>query len=55
MDQATRTALAYKEYKHNPKYREYVDKYCHMHGLDLDEAIQHHIVQVEAYNYYSDL
>lgn len=55
MNQETRTALAYKEYRHNPKYREYVDKYCRTRGLDLDEAIQHHLVQVEAFNHYSDL
>lgn len=53
--EAQKEALVYKEYRHNPKYRGYVDRYCHMHGIGLEEAMKHHLVQVEAFNYYRDL
>ena len=33
------------EYRHNQKFREYVDKYCKKHKCTVDEALRHELVR----------
>ena len=39
------------EYRHNSKFRAYVDKYCKMHDITVDEALEHEIVNKVAEQY----
>lgn len=42
------------EYRHNNKFRQYVDKYCKSHQLTVDEALQHEVVR-QVYLYYTEV
>lgn len=33
------------EYRHNKRFREYVDKYCAEREIDVKEALQHALVK----------
>lgn len=33
------------EYRYNPRFREYVDKYCKAYGYTVDEALTHEVVR----------
>ena len=33
-----------REYNNNLEFKEYVDKYCAKHGIDVEEALTHKIV-----------
>lgn len=33
------------EYRHNSKFRQYVDKYSKHHGITVDEALTHELVR----------
>ena len=35
----------HNEYIHNSKFRAYVDKYCTVHDITVEEALQHEIVR----------
>ena len=39
------------EYRHNSKFRAYVDKYCTAHDITVEEALQHEIVKRVAAQY----
>ena len=39
------------EYRHNSKFRAYVDKYCKMHDITVEEALEHEIVKSVASKY----
>lgn len=43
-----------KEYKYNARFREYVDKYCKMHKISVEEALGHEIVR-QVFLMYTDL
>lgn len=42
------------EYKHNQKFREYVDKYCAEYKITVDEALKHEVVR-QVYLYYTEV
>lgn len=42
------------EYKFNPKFREYVDKYCAVHKITLEEAMEHALIR-QVYLYYREV
>ncbi|WP_286080654.1 hypothetical protein [Parablautia intestinalis] len=42
------------EYRHNKRFREYVEKYCSTHGCTVDEALKHEVVR-QACLYYTDV
>ena len=42
------------EYCYNPKFRDYVDKYCKKHSLTVKEALRHEIVK-QVYLYYAEV
>ena len=42
------------EYRHNNKFRHYVDRYCKSHQLTVDEALQHEVVR-QVYLYYTEV
>lgn len=44
----------YTEYKYNKKFRNYVDKYCEMHKIGLDEAMKHPVIR-QAYLHYREV
>lgn len=33
------------EYRHNKRFRDYVDKYSDKHGITVEEALKHEIVR----------
>ena len=39
------------EYRHNSEFRVYVDKYCKMHDITVEEALEHEIVKNVAAQY----
>lgn len=41
------------EYRHNQKFREYVDRYSDHRGISVDEALKHELVK-QVYLYYTD-
>ena len=41
------------EYRHNQKFREYVDRYSDQRGISVDEALKHELVK-QVYLYYTD-
>lgn len=43
-----------KEYQHNLRFKQYVDKYCESSGLTVDEALEHELVR-QAYLYYTEV
>lgn len=32
-------------YENNKDFKRYVDRYCRMHGLSVEEALEHKLVQ----------
>lgn len=42
------------EYKHNKKFRDYVDKYAAQHKISKDKALDHELVR-QAYLYYTEV
>ena len=42
------------EYKHNKKFRDYVDKYCTKHGITVAEALEHDLVR-QVFLMYTDV
>lgn len=44
----------WNEYRHNKRFREYVDKYCAIRKLQLQEALKHELVR-QAYLYYTEV
>lgn len=40
-----RILLLKNEYRHNKKFRQYVDKYCAQRKITVDEALKHEIVR----------
>lgn len=42
------------EYKHNKRFRDYVDKYTAKHGITVDEALEHAEVRA-AFQHYRDV
>ena len=42
------------EYRHNSKFRAYVDKYRAVHDITVEEALQHEIVR-QVYLYYTEV
>lgn len=44
----------HNEYRHNSKFRAYVDKYCKAHDITVEEALQHELVR-QAYLYYTEV
>ena len=42
------------EYRHNKKFRDYVDKYCNQLKISVDEALKHELVR-QVYFYYTDV
>lgn len=42
------------EYKHNSKFREYVDAYCKKHRISVAEALEHEIVR-QVFLMYTDV
>lgn len=53
-DKADKVKLCEKEYAHNRRFREYVDKYAEKHGLIAQDALKHNIVR-SAMKYYTDV
>lgn len=51
MNQGT---LMQNEYKFNPDFRRYVDRYCNKHKKTVDEALSHEIVR-QAYLMYTEV
>ena len=41
----------HNEYRHNSEFRVYVDKYCKMHDITVEEALEHEIVKSVASKY----
>ena len=41
------------EYRHNKRFRAWVDRYCNKHKISVDEALTHALVKC-AYLYYTD-
>ncbi len=41
------------EYRHNQKFREYVDRYSDQREISVDEALKHELVK-QVYLYYTD-
>lgn len=41
------------EYRHNKKFRQYVDKYCAQNKISVNEALSHELVR-QVYLYYTD-
>lgn len=41
------------EYRHNKRFRDYVDRYCNKHKISIDEALTHSFVKL-AYLHYTD-
>lgn len=37
--------LVENDYRHNAAFREYVQKYCQKHQIEVKEALQHEIVK----------
>lgn len=46
--------MAENEYRHNPHFRAWVDKYCEEHGVTTREALEREEVK-RASRYYTDL
>ncbi len=46
--------MMHNEYRHNKKFRDYVDKYCKSRGITVEEALQHELVK-QAYLYYTEV
>lgn len=44
----------HNEYRHNSKFRAYVDKYCTAHDIRVEEALQYEIVR-QVYLYYTEV
>lgn len=44
----------HNEYRHNSKFRAYVDKYCKANDIKVEEALQHELVR-QAYLYYTEV
>lgn len=44
----------YNEYRHNSRFRRYVDRYCKHRGIKAEEALKHEIVR-QAYLYYTEV
>jgi hypothetical protein len=42
------------EYKHNKKFRQYVDKYAKTRGISVEEALTHELVR-QVYLYYTEV
>lgn len=42
------------EYRHNRRFREYVDKYRLQHGCSVEQALAHAAVK-QAYLYYTEV
>ena len=42
------------EYRHNKKFRDYVDKYCKSRNITVEEALQHELVR-QVYLYYTEV
>lgn len=42
------------EYRNNSKFRAYVDKYCTVHDITVEEALQHEIVR-QVYLHYAEV
>ena len=41
----------HNEYRHNSEFRVYVDKYCKMHDITVEEALEHELVKQVAEQY----
>lgn len=39
------------EYRHNKRFRDYVDKYAANHGISVEEALKHEIVRQACLQY----
>lgn len=48
-----KSVLMQNEYKFNPDFRRYVDRYCNTYGKTVDEALTHEIVR-QAYLMYTE-
>lgn len=42
------------EYRYNPDFREYVDKYCKCYNLTVEEALRQEIVK-QVHLYYTEV
>lgn len=42
------------EYRHNKRFRDYVDKYRKKHGLTVGEALTHKLIR-QVYLYYTEV
>ena len=42
------------EYRHNSEFRVYVDKYCKMHDITVEESLRHELVR-QVYLYYTEV
>ena len=42
------------EYKHNQKFRDYVDKYSKHQGISVEEALKHEMVR-QVYLHYTEV
>ncbi|MEY8324523.1 hypothetical protein AALB47_11510 [Lachnospiraceae bacterium 54-11] len=42
------------EYRHNKRFREYVERYCRTYGYTVDEALKHEAVR-QAFLYYTEV
>lgn len=49
-----RVILIHNEYRHNVKFRQYVDKYAKNHDITVVEAFSHNLVR-QAALYYTDV
>lgn len=38
-------------YAHNSDFRRYVDRYCVKHGISVEQALQHYLVQMAGMQY----
>lgn len=46
-----RTILVNNEYRHNEKFRQYVDKYAKSRGITVVDALKHELVRQVALYY----
>lgn len=49
-----RVILVNNEYRHNVKFRQYVDKYAKTHDITVVEALSHNLVR-QAALYYTEV
>lgn len=42
------------EYRHNARFREYVDRYSKQHRISVDESLKHEMVR-QTYLYYTEV